>query len=109
MSLPRTGKSKPKPPPLSPGQVAQVIRQALGPSGWVSDTSHFRERAEQRDFTMQDAVLVLERGTVSTTPRWNQRTGTWNYDVHGTDAEGEPLTVRIAVEGPSSIVLVTAF
>lgn len=109
MSESRRGKPRPKPPPLTPAQVAQAIQQALGSSGWISDTSHFRQRAEERDFTMQDALAALERGTVSTRPIWNEGTATWNYDVRGTDEEGEPLTVRIAVEGPSFVVLVTAF
>lgn len=58
---------------------------------------------------MQDAVVALGGGTVAATAKWNEKTGTWNYDVHGTDIDGEPLMVRIAVEPPRSIILVTAF
>lgn len=109
--MPRNPRERPagKKPPLSPQQVAEAIREALEPGGRILPSRHFRERGQERDVTTQDAFAVLEGGTVAPTPRWNQRTGTWNYDVHGTDVDGEPLTVRIAVEGLRSIILVTAF
>ena len=103
------GRQAPKKPPLNPQQVARAIQVALGPGGFIFLSRHFRERGQERNFTVQDAVVALEGGTVAATAKWNEKTGTWNYDVHGTDADGEPLTVRIAVEPPRSIVLVTAF
>ena len=98
-----------KPPPLTPAQVAQIVRDTLESPGTISPSRHFRQRAQERDFTMQDAFFVLERGAVARTPEWNERTGTWNYDVRGTDIEGEPLTIRIAVVGERAIVLVTGY
>lgn len=109
MPAQREGGPPRKPPPLTPAQLARIIREAVGSPGWVSSTSHFRERAKERDFTMHDALVVLESGSIEARPKWNEGSRTWNYDVHGTDSEGEPLTVRIAVEGASSIVLITAF
>lgn len=96
-------------PPLAPREVAEVVREALGPEGSILPSRHFRERGQEKNFAIRDALAVLEGGTVAPTPRWNERTGTWNYDVRGADVEGDSLTVRIAIEGPCSIVLVTAF
>lgn len=109
MPLGRKRPSPQRPPPLSPAQVAQIIRESLEYLGRIFPSHHFKQRAEERDFSIQDALAVLENGTVSATPVWNEEKRTWNYDVRGTDIEGEPLTVRIAVEDPRSIVLVTAF
>lgn len=103
------GRQAPKKPPLSPQQVARAIQIALGPRGSIFPSRHFRERSQGRNFTMQDAVVALEGGRVAARAKWNKNTGTWNYDVHGTDVDGEPLTVRMAVEPPRSIILVTAF
>lgn len=100
---------KQKPPPLSPAQVAQIIRGAVESWGTISPSRHFRRQGQERDFTMHDALKVLEEGTVAPTPEWNERTETWNYDIHGTDTEGDPLTVRVAIDDPRSITLVTAF
>lgn len=105
--MPDIGKVKPS--PLSPTQVANIIREALGPRGYILPSRHFWQRADERDFTMQDAVDILEGGTIAPTPEWNDRTGTWNYDIHGTDIEGDALTVRVAVADPQTIILVTAF
>lgn len=109
--VPESPRDKPAPrkPPLPPQQVAEAIQMALGPSGTIFPTHHFLQRGRERNFTMQDAVVSLEGGTVAAAPHWNEKTGTWNYDVQGADLDGEALTVRIAVEDPRSIVLVTAF
>lgn len=102
----KSGRKRPR--PLNPEEVAEVIREALGPAGRIFPTSHFRKRSVERNFTMQDTEVLLERGAV-TSAQWNELRRTWNYDIFGTDIEGEPLTVQIAVEGPSSIILVTPF
>jgi hypothetical protein len=107
---PRERPSRKKPsPPLSPDQVARIIRAALGPEGYVIPSRHLEIRTRQRDFTIQDALAVLERGTLAARATWNNQVGSWNYDVHGTDLEGDSLTVRIAVLDPLSVILVTAF
>lgn len=96
-------------PPLSLGEVSRIIRVALGPGGFIVPSRHFEQRSQERDFTMQDALTILEGGTLRARPIWNERAGAWNYDVHGTDLEGETLTLRIAVLDAFSIILVTAF
>lgn len=105
--MPQSGKAKP--PPLSPTQVATTIREALQFRGSLRPSRHFKKQGEERDFSMHDAVKVLEEGTIVAAPIWNERTETWNYDVHGTDIEGDSLTVRIAIDDPRTVVLVTAF
>lgn len=107
--IPRARPSRRK-PPLTPQEVAETIRWVLNGDGSLIPSRHFRERGQQRDFTVQDALLILEHGTVFPAPQWNERMEDWTYDIRDMDAEGEPLTVRIGISPDRRVmILVTAF
>jgi hypothetical protein len=61
----------------------------------------------KRNFDMNDVIKVLDKPE-AIKPSWNTKAKTWNYDIKGEDIEGEPLTVRVAVE-EDELVLVTGF
>ncbi|TAJ93124.1 DUF4258 domain-containing protein [bacterium] len=72
-------------------------------------SNHFRQRMQERNFDMIDAIAVLENAT-QVRPAWNRKARCWNYDIRGEDIEGEDLTIRIApTEDVTGIVLVTGF
>lgn len=74
-------------------------------------TKHFRDQGFLRDYTIQDAINVLQWGEVSSdAPEWSEKTGRWAYRVHGPDREGDVLTVVVGI-GPdrAQVWLITAF
>lgn len=101
---------KDRPPPLSPAEVTAIIRRCLR-SGSVIPTKHFVDQGFQRNYTIQDAIHVLERGQVSgEAPEWNDKARRWGYRVHGPDLEGNILTVVVSQgPDPDRVWLVTDF
>lgn len=99
-----------RPPPLSPDDVTETIRRCLT-AGSVVPTRHFRDQAFLRDYTIQDAINVLQWGEVSSEAReWSEKVGRWGYRIHGPDLEGDVLTVVVGIDPDRERVwLVTAF
>lgn len=99
-----------RPDPLISDALTALIRQCSS-EGAVVPFPHFRGRGYQRRFTLQDAINVLQYGTVaSDAPQWDDKSGMWTYLVHGPDLEGDVLTVVIRVHSARGQVwLVTAY
>lgn len=99
-----------RPDPLPPDALTATIRQCIS-EGAVVPFPHFRGRAFQRRFTLQDAINVLQHGAVaSEAPQWDEKSGMWTYLIHGPDLEGDILTVVIRVSSiRGQIWLVTAY
>jgi hypothetical protein len=76
--------------------------------GNVIPTGHIRQRMRQRNFDIQDVMHVPEHGRVRRSPEWDASHHEWNYDVEGTDIEGEPLTIRVAI-AEDTLTLITGF
>lgn len=104
----KEGEEEKSPPPLAITAISALARGVLEGSCSLVPTDHFKKRSRERDFSVQDALEVFRTGTISPTPIWNDKTGSWNYDISGIDLNGDELTVRVA---PSNrgLVLVTAF
>lgn len=99
-----------RPPRLTPAEVIETIRRCLA-AGRVILTRHFRDQRFLRNYTIQDAISVLQWGEVSSdAPEWSEKAGRWAYRVHGPDCEGDVLTVVVGI-GPrrDQVWLVTAF
>ena len=97
-----------RPKPLKAEDVLKIVSVALA-RGKVYPSQHFRQRMKERSFDIQDALRVLENAT-NARPKWNTKSSTWNYDLSGTDIDGEDLTIRIAItEDDNGVVLVTGF
>lgn len=97
-------------PPFTENEVLDYVIKAVLPGGRLFPSKHFlRERMPGREFDMLDARKVLcECKTVKTL--WNDRYGSWNYDLVGKDIEGNELTIRIAIDDETKgIILVTGF
>lgn len=96
--------------PLTPPDVTATIRRCLT-SGRIIPSKHFLNQSYLRNYTIQDAINVLEKGQVSgDAPEWSEKVGRWGYRVHGPDLEGDVLTVVVGVgPDPDEVWLVTAF
>ncbi len=80
----------------------------MGSAGAVFPSKLFRERMPERNFDLQDALKVLKEASEAK-PKWNTKSKTWNYDLHGQDINGVELKIRIAIEDASRVILVTGF
>ena len=98
------------PLPLTSSDVTATIRRCLT-SGRIIPTKHFSDQSFLRNYTIQDAINVLEKGQVSgEAPEWNNDAHRWGYRVHGPDLEGELLTVVVGIGVRRDLVwLVTAY
>lgn len=97
-----------RPKPLRAEDVLKIVSVALA-RGRIYPSQHFRQRMRERRFDIHDAIRVLEKAT-DARPKWNTKLATWNYDLSGTDIEGEELTIRIAItDDDNGVILVTGF
>jgi len=93
---------------LKSRDVLNTISRALGSTGAVIPSKHFRQRGQERNFDIQDALKVLGAAK-QVKAVWNDQIETWNYDLPGKAIDGEDLTIRIAVIDENRIILVTGF
>jgi hypothetical protein len=96
-----------RPEHLSPNRVIAAIHRILE-EGRVIPTGHIRQRMRQRHFDIQDVMHVLEHGSIHRPPEWNETHHEWNYNIEGTDIEGEALTIRVAIS-EDILTLITGF
>jgi hypothetical protein len=52
----------------------------------------------ERAFTVDDVHRVLMRGTVSSSPTWDEVFQNWRYQVSGRDYDNVPLVLVVAIE-----------
>lgn len=86
------------PAALTPVKAFDAIQQILDQTDTFSWTVHARQRAIERRFTADDVIRVLRTGIVSAAAEWDDRFQDWKYTVSGTDCDGEPLALVIAIE-----------
>lgn len=79
-------------------QLSLVLKE----KGPVRLSSHFRQRAQERSFSIVDAMNILERGKILTGPELVS--GTWRYRI-----ETQKMAVIFAfAEDGKAITLITA-
>ena len=83
---------------LSPTEAYEVIQRIFARSDTISLTSHCRERAAERGFTLDDIRRVLVNGSVSPDATWKDDYQEWTYKISGTDYDLEPLILIVAIE-----------
>jgi Domain of unknown function (DUF4258) len=93
--------------PLSPTDVIAAI-QRIVEEGDVIPSIHIKQRMRARNFSMEDVFQVLETGRLWKPPQWNATYKNWEYDIEGRDIEGDPLTIRVAIDD-DELTLITGF
>jgi hypothetical protein len=86
------------PPQLSPTEAHDAIQRLLKEGDTIGRTQHARDRALERNVTIDDMRHVLVNGTVSPHAEWNEKFKNWNYVVSGRDCDNVPLALVIALE-----------
>jgi hypothetical protein len=87
-----------KPPQLNPTEAYDAIQRLLKEGDTIGRTQHARDRALERNVTIDDMRNVLVKGTVSPRAEWKDNFQNWNYVISGRDCDGEPLVLVIALE-----------
>ena len=108
------GKQNPpgrRPAPIAAEEVARLVRDIVERSGPIVISEHFRQQGrDERDFDIDDALEVFRTFDANPKAVWNTKRLAWNYDVKGTDLEGDQLTVRVTFSPTrTQLILVTAF
>lgn len=86
-----------------PAATPFPLVRALAEQGRVRLRPHGRRRGSERGFSIQDTVHVLRFGSPVGDARWwdpeaqDPRPAEWRLTVAGTDLDGEPLTLVVAV------------
>lgn len=95
--------------PLLPQAVIAVIQRIID-EGYIIQSRHMKQRMRTRDFEMSDVLNVLEHGQMKRPPQRSREHRNWEYDIEGTDIEGESLTIRVSIDdGQEMLTLITGF
>ena len=65
-------------------------------SGNVKRTVHWKRRASERGFDIQDALLVAENGRIEDEGEWDAEHGNWKFSIVGHDSEGREFKMIVA-------------
>ncbi len=98
------------PAQLTPTETHEAIQTLLSKLGNIAMSRHVRDRALDRNFTVDDLWHVLEKGVVSPVAEWDDAFGNWRYRVSGTGCDREPLTLVVAIDlANERLTVITAF
>jgi hypothetical protein len=76
--------------------------------GVVEFHDHFEKRCRERGIDQQDALRVLQKGTIYREPELDLRFQEWRYRVEWTTPEGQAIALIIAFPEESEILAITA-
>lgn len=82
---------------ISPQNAHDVVKRALGPSGRVHWTPHFKRRGRQRGFTTIDAENLARTGIINEEGVYCPKYGNWKYKLKGSSA-GKHLEMVVALD-----------
>jgi len=87
---------------------SEVLKKVnlLRRQGKVRLTHHWKVRAKERGFDLDDFRSVCTTGRVAEEGKWDEKYGNWKYRIDGYDVEGRPFSVVIALE-KDTLVLIT--
>jgi hypothetical protein len=79
--------------------------------GTIREAKHSAVDRAYRDISQDDILSMLEgKWVLSTIPDWDDEHRNWEYLLAGTDIEGDPLSLKIAVnEEMQRIDIITKF
>ena len=98
-----------RPDPLSDREVLRLSKRFLS-SGGIIPTGHFKDRMDDRKIAMTDVFGVVESGTIAKAPEWNKDFHEYNYFIKGKDAEGEEVTLKVAISVEhETLTLITCY
>lgn len=92
---------------LSADVALRTIRQIAVDSANVIVPSHAKLRMRQRGVTLRQIEACLERGTISEGPYGNAH-GNWQVNLRR-HAAGEELTLAVAIEWATKVLVVAVF
>lgn len=93
---------------MTEDEAKQLLRK-IARNGWVRLTRHCRDRMAQRQVLMDDMLQVLLWGHLKEL-RENPDCDNWECLVEGSDLEGDPLTVKVAIlEHDFAVLCITVY
>lgn len=92
---------------LEPEQALELIRHIIN-DGEVIYSSHARERMIERNFTISDILLILQKGKLAE-KQYEENKKNWKYTIQGADIDGDEGTIVTAIISNRKQLIVTVF
>ncbi len=79
--------------------------------GTIREAKHSAQDRAYRNISQDDILAMLEgKWVLSAKPDWNEEHRDWRYLLSGQDIEGDPLSLKITVNGELlQILVITKF
>jgi len=100
------------PPPYTKDEALSIARKCLEEFSYLLLPYATERRGQERNFDAEDCFYVIEEsGVIDEEPESSSKYDNWVYKIKGTDIEGEPLTVVMAIEKRNGgfAIIVTAY
>jgi hypothetical protein len=92
---------------LSKSDALKRLRWCLE-YGIVEYHDHFEKRCRERGIDLQDALRVLQKGTIYREPELDLRFQEWRYRVEWTTPEGQDIALIIVFPEAGETLAITA-
>ncbi len=92
---------------LTKPAAAKVIREIAADPDRIVPVPHAKKRMMQRRISITQARRVVQAGFIDGEP-WRDEHGNWRVDMRGTSA-GEQITVGLAIEWRTKLLIITVF
>jgi hypothetical protein len=93
---------------LTIGEAVDLLRHCLE-DGEIIPGRHFREELKAEELTFEDALCVMQRGSIYDPPEPDIKTGEWKYRVEGHEPGGKWLAVVFSFKEFDRTFLITIF
>jgi hypothetical protein len=92
---------------LSKPEAAKVIKEIARDADRIVSVGHARRRMIERDISIKQAVRAIRAGYIDGDP-WPDENGNWRVTMRGR-AAGEEITVGLAIEWRTRLLIITVF
>ena len=96
--------------PLTPEKATELVNALPQYADCSIDlTSHCQERMLERNFAIQDILMLLSNGSIKSSPEYDETYGHYKYKLEGPVLDEEGALAIIVILGPRSVRIVSIF
>ena len=92
---------------LTKPAAARIIKEIAADPNRIVPVPHAKKRMVQRKISITQARRVVQAGFIDGEP-WLDEHGNWRVDMRGMSA-GEQITVGLAIEWRTKLLIITVF
>lgn len=91
---------------LSSKETLDTIRD-IAQLGNVILTGHVKRRMRERDYSIDDIVLILSKGEIIEPPEYDKEYNNWKWKVQGHAIEGDQAAVIVVILSHRELLCLT--